>query len=80
MSLRKEDSLIEKLTTILAAALLRLSATLSASELSSGASRMEESPGRSVDEPAGESPPLLVPYGAPRLGTLMKALEDAGAV
>lgn len=71
MSLCKEDLSIEKLTTILAAALLRLSATLSPSEFSSGASRMEESPGRSVDEPVGECPRLLVPYGPLRLGTLM---------
>lgn len=71
MSTWKENFSIEKLTTILAAALLKLSATLSTSEVSSGASRMEESPGRSVDDPAGEGPPLLVPYGPPRLGTLM---------
>lgn len=71
MSVLKGDFWIEKLTTILAAALLKLSATLSASELSSGASRREESPGRSVDDPVGEGPPLLGPYGPPRLGTLI---------
>ena len=71
MSLLKEYFRLKELTTILAAALLKLSATLSASELSSGASRMEESLGRSMDDPDGEGPLLLVPYGPPRLGTLM---------
>jgi len=71
MSLLKEYFRLKELTTILAAALLKLSATLSASELSSGASRMEESLGRSMDDPDGEGPPVLVPYGPPRLGTLM---------